>query len=652
MKTSEAQKMNPLATLRTECEKLLKQGLEKTYPDTELPEAKYRTPPTPDMGELSSPACFQLARTLRQPPTKIAETITHNIPVNQSKLIEKATAVAGYINFHTDTGEYSKLVLDTITTKDNEYGFIKTKNPQKVMVEHTSANPNSPLHIGNARNSILGDSLATLLEKQGHDVIIHFLVNDMGRQVAMATYGWKLMGKPEPEGTAELWVGTIYAAVNVVNELTRLRAELKEAEENGWVYEASEAQEQIEEYTKAAEMLTERYPDIYQAMAEKLPKIQDPMAEIVALNTSYENNDPETVQEVRTVIQYCLNGFQESLGLLGIHFDSFDFESDLVWAQAAEDVLERLKETGYVIKDMGAQVLDCDWIARDLKLKKRWGLHPEHEIPRLVLVRSDGTTLYTLRDMAYSIYKFGYADRVINVIGMEQTLAQLQLRIALAAIGEQKMGDNQLHYAYEFVKLPGVKMSGRLGRYVTLNEVLERAVALAMEEVEKRNPELSTEEKTDIAEMVGYGAVKYTLLSVDPMKQVVFDWKKALDFETNSAPFIQYSHARTCNILKRADENPEPDYKTLEALKEKELINLLAQFPETFERAAEELQPANITAYANNLADKFNSFYATQNVLKAETSGLKGARLKVVDAARITLRNALMVLGIDAPEQM
>ena len=214
------------------------------------------------------------------------------------------------------------------------------------------------------------------------------------------------------------------------------------------------------------------------------------------------------------------------------------------------------------------------------------------------------------------------------------------------------MGDNQLHYAYEFVKLPGVKMSGRLGRYVTLNEVLERAVNLALEEVEKRNPELTTAEKTEIAEMVGYGAVKYTLLSVDPMKQVVFDWKKALDFETNSAPFIQYSHARTCNILKRAPENPEPDYATLGALKEKELINLLAQFPETFERAAEELQPANLTAYANNLADKFNSFYATQNVLKAETTGLMGARLKVVDAARITLRNALMVLGIDAPEQM
>ncbi len=644
--------MNPLAKLREECQTLLTQGLQKAYPNTELPDTKYTQPPTPEMGELSTPTCFQLAKTLRQPPNKIAETITANLPLETSTLIASAEAVQGYINFHTDTGNYSKLVLETITQHDKEYGFLKTKHPTKIMVEHTSANPNSPLHIGNARNSILGDSLANLLEKRGNPVIIHFLVNDMGRQVAMATYGWKLMGKPEPKGTAELWVGTIYASVNVINELTRLKKELKEAEDNGWIYEASEAQEQIEEYKKAAETLRERYPKIYDTMAEKLPNIPDPAAEIVALNTRYENNDPKTVKEVRTLIQYCLNGFQESLGHLGIHFDSFDYESDLVWANAAEKVLEHLKKSGYVIQDMGAQVLDCDWIARDLGLKERWGLHPEHEIPRLVLVRSDGTTLYTLRDMAYSIYKFGIADRVINVIGMEQTLAQLQLRIALAAIGEMKMGDNQLHYAYEFVKLPGVKMSGRLGRYVTLNEVLDRAVDLAREEVEQRNPNLLETEKENISKMVGYGAVKYTLLSVDPMKQVIFDWKKALDFETNSAPFIQYSHARTCNILKRAEENPAPDYTTLEAIKEKELINLLAQFPETFERAAEELQPANLTSYANNLADKFNSFYATQNVIRAETSGLMGARLKVVDATRITLRNTLTVLGIDAPEQM
>jgi arginyl-tRNA synthetase len=644
--------MNPLAELKTECEKLLVDALEEAYPGTELPPVKYSEPPSPDMGAISSPACFQLARTLRQAPAKIAENLAQRIKPEKGGVVASAEAVNGYINFHTDLGGYSELVLKAAIEGDEGYGFLKTGEPKKVMVEHTSANPNSPLHIGNARNSILGDSLAKLLEKRGHDVVRHFLVNDMGRQVAMATYGWRLLGKPEPKTPAELWVGTIYASVNVITELNRFRTDLKEAEEQGWVYEAQEARDEIEKYETAADGLKDRFPGLYESLAKTLLGVEDPMAEIVTLNTAYENNEPEAVKDVRQVVRYCLDGFEASLGQLGIRFDSFDYESDLVWKRAADEVLEALNEFGYVIKERGAQILDCDWVARDLGLKERWGLHPEHEIPRLVLVRGDGTTLYTLRDMAYHIWKFGFVDRVINVIGMEQNLAQLQLRIALAAIGKQWMGDNLLHYSYEFVKLPGVKMSGRLGRYVTLNEVLDKAVELAYMEVDKRNPKLGEADKKDIARMVGFGAVKYTLLSVDPMKQVVFDWERALNFETNSAPFIQYSHARTCNILKRAEKTPDPDYEQLVDVKEKELVNLIAHFPEVYERATEELKPGDITAYANNLADRFSSFYATQRVIDAETEGLIGARLALVDATRITLRNSLEVLGIEAPERM
>lgn len=644
--------MNPLAELRIESERLIADALEEAYPGAELPSSKYSEPPSPEMGAISSPVCFQLARTLRQAPAYIAETLVNHVKPERGGLVASAEAVNGYINFHTKAGSYAELVIKAAIEGDMGYGFLKASEPKKVMVEHTSANPNSPLHIGNARNSILGDSLANLLEKRGHEVVRHFLVNDMGRQVAMATYGWRLMGKPEPETPAELWVGTIYASVNVVTELIRLKADLKEAEEEGWVYEAQEAREEIEKYETAADDLKDRFPGIYESLSKTLPRVEDPMAEIVALNTAYENNEPDAVKDVRQVVRYCLDGFEASLGQLGIRFDSFDYESDLVWRRAAEEVLEKLNDSGYVIKEMGAQILDCDWVARDLGLKERWGLHPEHEIPRLVLVRGDGTTLYTLRDMAYHIWKFGFVDRVINVIGMEQNLAQLQLRIALAAIGKQWMGDNLLHYSYEFVKLPGVKMSGRLGRYVTLNEVLDKSVELAYDEVNIRNPRLDETDKRNIARMVGFGAVKYTLLSVDPMKQVVFDWDRALNFETNSAPFIQYSHARTCNILKRARKKPEPDYGQLVDAKEKELVSLIAHLPEVYERAAEELKPGDVTAYANNLADRFNSFYATQRVIDAENPGLIGARLALVDATRITLRNALHVLGIDSPTRM
>jgi arginyl-tRNA synthetase len=643
---------DPLARLREECNSLLEQAAQEAYPGVALPKSKYSPPPDPEMGELSSPVSYQIARPLRQKPTEIARNIADHINLTKTNLIEDTEAVAGYVNFKVNTSNFAELVLETAIQEDEEYGFLKNPKPERVMVEHTSANPNGPIHIGNARNSILGASLAQMLKRRGHDVSIHFLVNDVGRQVAMTTYGWKLLGKPEPEGRAELWVGTIYASVNVVTQLVNLRRQLQEAEAKGRVAEIAELQEEIEEYEVAEGQLRERSEAVYDALAERLPKIEDPAAEIARLNTAYENNEPETVAEVRQLVGYCLKGFETSLGEIGISFDSFDHESDLVWRKAADEVLEELKKSGYVIEDEGALILDVDRIAVEQGLKERWGLHPTHEIPRLVLVRSDGTTLYTLRDMAYSIWKFGLVDRVINVIGYEQTLAQLQLRIALAALGKTWMGDRQTHYAYEFVRLPGVKMSGRLGRYVTLLEVMDRSTELALDEVTRRSPSLPEDQRKKIARMVGYGAVKYTLLSMDPMKIVVFDWAKALDFETNSAPYIQYSHARACNILKRAEEHPEPGYDSLKERREKELLIALAGFPETFEDAADELKPGDITAYANNLADKFNSFYAAHPVLKAGDPGLVGARLKLVDATRIVLRNALTTLGIAPPERM
>ncbi|MCW3978267.1 MAG: arginine--tRNA ligase, partial [Candidatus Bathyarchaeota archaeon] len=488
---------NPLAQLRRECQRLLEEALSEAYPGAELPSSKFSQPPNPEMGELSSPVCFQLARRLRSRPAEIAEKLVEEINSKESGFVGSAEAVSGYINFRVDAGSFSKLVLETVTGEDAEYGFLKDPKPERVMVEHTSANPNAPLHIGNARNSILGDCLAEILKHRGHDVAIHFLVNDMGRQVAMTAYGWQLLGRPEPEGRAELWVGTIYASVNVVNELTRLRGELERAEERGRANEIAELQAEIGDYEKAASELRNRYADVYDALAKRIPEIEDPEAEIVRLNTAYENNEPEAVRDVRQVVGYCLRGFETSLGEIGICFESFDFESDLVWRMAAEEVLEELKATPYVFEDEGALILDCDGIANEMDLKRRWGLNPDHEIPRLVLVRKDGTTLYTLRDMAYSIYKFGLADRVINVIGYEQTLAQLQLRIALAAMGRLRMGDNQTHYAYEFVKLPGVKMSGRLGRYVTLTEVVDRAVELAHEEVNERSGYLPEDQRRE-----------------------------------------------------------------------------------------------------------------------------------------------------------
>ncbi|MFQ6052739.1 MAG: arginine--tRNA ligase [Candidatus Bathyarchaeia archaeon] len=643
---------NPLAQLRGECRRILDDALSQLHPEAETAGARFSYPPEPEMGELSTPICFQLAKVLGEKPTDIADGIVAEIDVGASPLVALAEAVNGYINFHADTGNFARLVLETAVEEDEEYGFLKADSPERVMVEHTSANPNGPIHIGNARNSILGDSLAQMLRRRGHDVQVHFLVNDMGRQVAMAAYGWRLLGMPEPDGRPDLWVGTIYASVNVLKEIKRLKAELERVEASDDLQRISVINRELSRYAAAAQELRERSPRIFDTLLEKIEADPDPESSIARLNAQYEAEQPEAKRIVRSLVQHCLRGFEESLGEIGIHFDMWDYESDLVWSKAADEVLNDLKATPYTFYEEGALILDCDRIAVDLGLKERWGLNPSHEIPRLVLVRSDGTTLYTLRDVAYSLWKFQRVDRVINVIGYEQTLAQLQLRVALAALGEVEMGDRQRHYAYEFVRLPGAKMSGRLGRYVTLSEVIERSTSLAYDEVTERSPQLPEDQRREIARMVGYGAVKYALLSVDPMKVVVFDWGKALNFEMNSAPFIQYSHARACNILKRAAERPEAGYGLLRDRRERDLVMRVARFPEVFEAAVEELKPGDISAYANTLADRFNSFYAALPVLKADPRELAGARLMLVDAVRIVLRNALSLLGIRAPERM
>jgi len=260
---------DPLAKLREECQRLLEEAASEAYPGVVLPVIKYSQPPSLEMGELSSAVCFQLARRVRQGPAEIAEKIASRVKAESSDLIESAEAVKGYINFHADAGNFSKLVLETITGNDEEYGFVKAREPERVMVEHTSANPNAPLHIGNARNSILGACLAELLKKKGHNVVVHFLVNDMGRQVAMTTYGWKLLGRPEPKGRAELWVGAIYAGVNIVNETMRLKKELRLAEERGRAAEMAELQGELEKYEVAAKELRERFEGVYRRHSGK-----------------------------------------------------------------------------------------------------------------------------------------------------------------------------------------------------------------------------------------------------------------------------------------------------------------------------------------------------------------------------------------------
>jgi len=251
------------------------------------------------------------------------------------------------------------------------------------------------------------------------------------------------------------------------------------------------------------------------------------------------------------------------------------------------------------------------------------------------------------------LWKFQKAEKGVNVIGMEQTLSQLQLKLALSALGYVDYAKNLIHFAYNLVSLPGYRMSSRRGRYITLDEVMDGAIRRAYEEVSKRSPRLSDEEKQRISEFVGIGAVKYALVEVDPSKPVVFTWDRVLDFEKNSAPYIQYSHARACSIIRKASRKPEnPDYSLLADPLERDIVLMLARFPEVFVDAAENFRPNTIADFANALADKFNAFYTKLPVIKAKPPKLSDARLALVDATRMVFRNALNLLGIEAPEKM
>jgi len=644
---------NPFAEFRKECETTLNSALKKALPEVKVETLSFNKPPNSEFGQLASSLCFELAKKLNQKPRDLTTHIVKAAGKQKSTLLEKLTSTGGYVNFHANFPKFSSLTLESIRQLGSAYGFAKTEKPVKIIVEHTSVNPLHPIHIGQARNPMIGDALARILEYRGHVVSRHYYIDDVGRQSSVVAYGYAKLGKPEPDEKVDHFVGKIYTITSCLVELNRLRRELELAKAVSPSDEVAKVTKQIDEWMSIAAELEEKFPALFEKLLAKIGEKENPEEEINRLNRAYEDGDPEAKNLIRKVSELCLSGFRETQERVEIHYDSWDWESDFVWSSQVSEVLQKLKTSPFVYTEGGVLEFDAEKAARILKLKPKLGLREDHEVPPLTLVRADGTTLYTTRDVAYTLWKFDRAKKVINVIGMEQSLAQLQLKIALHALGYDKYADNFVHFAYNLVTLPGYKMSSRRGRYITFDEVLNEAIERAYEEVSKRSPQLSEKEKRDIADFVGLGAVRYALVDVDPSKPVVFTWDRVLNFETNSAPYVQYTHARACSILRKAAREPEnADFALLKEKLERELVLSLASFPDAFIEATEYLKPNLISSFANALADKFNTFYNALPVIKAESQELSDARLALTDAIRIVLHNALNLIGIVAPERM
>jgi len=645
--------VNPFKEFHAGCETVLKDALNKLYPTFSLPSILLEIPPNLEFGELAASVCFELAKHAKKKPRSIAEEIVQAIDVSGFPLVESVQAAgAGYINFRVNSETFSRLTLESARSLDAEYGYVKASEPQKILLEHTSVNPIHPIHIGQARNPMLGDALARILTKRGHNVSRHYYVDDVGRQSAVIAYGYLKLGKPKPKGKPDRFIGGVYAVTSCIMEVQRLKKAVETAK-NLEDEEVSKLQRELDEWISISADMQQRFPELFDRLLDAINKDSDPEEQVSKLIRGYEAGEEEAKQLLRAVCELCLRGFRETLGSVEISIDSWDWESDLIWNGDVNRVLEELKKTPYVFESNGVLEFDAEKVAYDLDLKDALGISDDHELSSLTLVRADGTTLYTTRDIAYHLWKFQRAERVINVIGMEQTLPQLQLKLALSALGHVDYITKLAHFAYSLVSLPGYRMSSRRGRYITLDEVMDGAAERAYAEVSKRSPNLSDKEKKQISEFVGKGAVKYALVAVDPTKPVVFTWDRVLDFEKNSAPYIQYSHARASSILRKASREPEnADYSLLVDAMERDIVLTLARFPEVFLDAAENLRPNAIADYVNTLADKFNRFYTKLPVIKAKSVGLSDARLALVDATRIVFRNALQLLGIEAPDRM
>jgi arginyl-tRNA synthetase len=523
--------------------------------------------------DLATTVAFVLAKEQKKNPASIAASLVEELKSDPGLSGISVEAKGPYINFLFGPDYVVKTLK--IASKTG-YGS-GTARRERVVLEHTSANPNGPLHVGHIRNSIIGDTIARCFRKAGYRLEVQYYVNDMGRQIAIVVWGFNHLDPGRGEGEkSDHYVARIYIAAN--REL------------------------------------------------EKNPEI---VGEVDRLMQLVEKSDPESVKKFRAAVSTCLEGFHTTMARLNVRHDRFVWESDFVRNGDTERFLSRVHRM--------PEYHDDDKVWLDLT---EFGFEKEY-----VLRRSDGTSVYATRDLAYHVWKGRNFDRVIDVLGADHKLIGAQLRATLMLVGEK--APDIVHF--EFVSLPEGSMSTRAGKFVSADELLDEVTKQAFSEVTVRRPELGEDQRQEIAKSVALGAIRYDIVKVSPEKSTVFDWKEALDFERQSGPYIQYAHARASSILEKAGDFQE-DY-ILADPHGIALAKHIARYPAVLQEVVAELKPHILAIYARELADLFNTFYHYEPVLKSE--GItRQSRLTLVKAAKNTLKDSLETLGIDALSTM
>ena len=548
---------------------------------------------------------FPLLRASKKSPEATATELGEKI-VASTPEIKSFNVIKGFLNLVVDSSFWAERFGEIVATEN--YGMAE-KSGRTIMIEYSSPNTNKPLHLGHIRNNLLGYSVATILKANGHNVIKVNLVNDRGIHICKSMLAWQLYGGGETPASSGMkgdhLVGKYYVEFD-----KHYKAEVKELVAQG--LSEDEAKKKAPIMLAAQEMLRK-----------------------------WEAKDEEVYSLWQTMNGWVYEGFDVTYKALGVDFDKVYYESE-TYLLGKSLVEEGLAKGVFFRKEDNSVWIDLEADGLDQKL----------------LLRGDGTSVYMTQDLGTALSRFeeNKLDDMIYVVGNEQNYHFQVLKLVLKKLGYE-WSDNIFHLSYGMVELPEGKMKSREGTVVDADDLIADMVGTAREMSDElgKLDGCTEEEAAAICEMVGLGALKYFILKVDPKKTMLFDPRESIDFNGNTGPFIQYTHARIRSIMRKAEEAGIATENFLSApllQEEVELIKALSEYPAVVRTAGEQFAPSVIAAYAYDLAKQFNGYYHDHSILKEENEAVRSLRLKLASEVARVIRSAMSLLGINVPERM
>ena len=519
--------------------------------------------------------------------------------------ISHIEAVKGYLNLYYSTAEYASRVVEAVISQGKDFGRGSSKG-ERVMVEYAQPNTHHSFHIGHYRNTILGESLARIVEFAGFDTIRASYPGDIGLGVITVVWAYdRFYRGKEPENIHERgqWLLNIYV-------------------------EATKLLEQRENETPEEKAQREAYDIERREMYRR-----------------WDAGDPDVRKLWLETRQWSMEELHDILAMLDVNIEVWFFESEV--DEPSKKIVDELIERGIATDERteGGPVI--------VKIDEKLGLKKD-KYRTAVILRSDNTSLYLTKDLALAKVKFDdyHVDRSIYVVDNRQSL-HFQQAFKILEMWGFPQAEKCFHLAYGFVSLPEGAMSARRGRVILFKDVFDEAETRALAAMGERTPDMPDGQRKVIARQIGLGALAYAMLSVDNTRDIVFDVNEALNFDGHTGPYIQNAYVRANSIIKKSSGLPDSASYNFElSVHEIELIEQLSRFPAMVEQAAAEYRPLVIASYAYDLAQTFHSFFHAVPVLRAESNEILNARLRLVAAARQVLANALALLGITAPEVM